>query len=117
MASLQRVLHRRQKSKKDQNFLAPQKKGICIKVFIATPKKPNSANRKAARVRLSNGQLVIAYIPGEGHTLQEHSIVLVQNGGPKDLPGVNYRIIRGKFDCSSVENRRSSRSKYGVKRT
>ena len=95
----------------------PQKRGVCTRVYTTTPKKPNSALRKVAKVRLTNGIEVIAYIPGEGHTLQEHSIVLVQNGGPKDLPGVNYRIIRGKFDCSSVENRRSSRSKYGVKRT
>lgn len=116
MASLKRVLHRKQKLQINQIDQAPQRKGICTRVFIVNPKKPNSANRKVARVRLSNGRLVIAYIPGEGHTLQEHSIVLVKNGGPKDLPGVNYRIIRGKFDCSSVDKRRSSRSKYGVKR-
>ena len=115
MANLNQALKRKPKLRKKTAEL-PQKKGICTRVFILNPKKPNSANRKVARVRLSDGRLVIAFIPGEGHNLQEHSIVLVQNKGPRDLPGVRYRIIRGKYDTSCVEKRRSSRSKYGVKR-
>ncbi len=94
----------------------PQKRGVCLHVYTTTPKKPNSALRKVAKVRLSNGKEVIAYIPGEGHNLQEHSIVLVRGGRVKDLPGVKYHIIRGVLDCAGVEGRRKSRSKYGTKR-
>ena len=92
------------------------KKGVCLKVFTATPKKPNSALRKVARVKLSNGMEVTAYIPGEGHNLQEHSIVLVRGGRVKDLPGVRYHIIRGALDTSGVNERTKRRSKYGTKR-
>ena len=94
----------------------PQKKGVCLQVKIMTPKKPNSALRKVARVRLSNGVEVTAYIPDEGHNLQEHSIVLVRGGRVKDLPGVRYHIVRGTLDAAGVEKRRVSRSKYGVKK-
>ena len=94
----------------------PQKRGVCIRVFTTTPKTPNSALRKVARVRLSNGYEVTAYIPGIGHNLQEHSVVLVRGGRVKDLPGVRYKIIRGALDCAGVEGRRTSRSKYGTKR-
>lgn len=94
----------------------PQKRGVCIRVYTVTPKKPNSALRKVAKVRLSNGREVIAYIPGIGHNLQEHSVVLVRGGRVKDLPGVRYHIIRGTLDAAGVENRRTSRSKYGTKR-
>jgi len=94
----------------------PFKRGVCIAVFTRTPRKPNSALRKVARVRLSNKQEVTAYIPGEGHNLQEHSVVLVKAGRRPDLPGVKYEIVRGKFDTAGVENRRQSRSKYGAKR-
>ena len=93
----------------------PQKRGVCTRVYTTTPKKPNSALRKVARVRLSNGFEVTAYIPGEGHNLQEHSIVLIRGGRVKDLPGVRYHIIRGTFDTSGVDDRKRSRSKYGVK--
>ncbi len=95
----------------------PQKRGVCIQVKTVTPKKPNSALRKVARVRLTNGIEVTAYIPGEGHELQEHSVVLIRGGRVKDLPGVRYHIIRGTLDTSGVANRRQSRSKYGSKRT
>jgi len=94
----------------------PFKRGVCTQVKTMTPKKPNSALRKIARVRLSNGKEVTAYIPGEGHNLQEHSIVLVRGGRVKDLPGVRYHIVRGVLDCTGVDNRRRSRSKYGAKR-
>jgi len=94
----------------------PQKRGVCIRVYVTTPKKPNSALRKVAKVRLSNGKEVIAYIPGEGHNLQEHSVVLVRGGRVKDLPGVKYHIVRGVYDCAGVEGRMQSRSKYGTKR-
>jgi small subunit ribosomal protein S12 len=93
-----------------------QRRGVCVQVRTMTPKKPNSALRKIARVRLSNAQEVTAYIPGEGHNLQEHSIVLVRGGRVKDLPGVRYHIIRGTLDCQGVANRKRSRSKYGAKR-
>ena len=99
---------------------APQKRGVCTRVYTATPKKPNSALRKVARVRLTNGMEVTTYIPGEGHNLQEHSVVLIRGGRVKDLPGVRYHIIRGTLDCRGVENNKSprnqGRSKYGVKR-
>jgi small subunit ribosomal protein S12 len=95
---------------------SPQKRGVCTIVKTMTPKKPNSALRKVARVKLSNKVEVTAYIMGEGHNLAEHSIVLVRGGRVKDLPGVKYHIVRGKYDCTGVENRKTSRSKYGVKR-
>ncbi|MFH2056526.1 MAG: 30S ribosomal protein S12 [bacterium] len=94
----------------------PQKRGVCTRVYTSTPKKPNSALRKVARVRLTNQIEVTAYIPGEGHNLQEHSIVMIRGGRVKDLPGVRYHIIRGTMDASGVENRTQSRSKYGTKR-
>lgn len=94
----------------------PQRKGVCVQVRTMTPKKPNSALRKVARVRLTNGEEVTAYIPGEGHNLQEHSIVLVRGGRVKDLPGVRYHIVRGTLDTTGVQNRKRSRSKYGTKR-
>ena len=95
---------------------APQKRGVCTRVYTTTPKKPNSALRKVARVRLTNGFEVTAYIPGEGHNLQEHSIVLIRGGRVKDLPGVRYHIVRGTLDASGVDGRNQSRSKYGTKR-
>jgi|SRR6056297_825284 len=95
---------------------APFKRGVCTKVYTATPKKPNSALRKIAKVRLSNGIEVLAYIPGEGHNLQEHSIVLIRGGRVKDLPGVRYHIVRGVYDTQGVEGRRQSRSAYGAKK-
>ena len=94
----------------------PQKRGVCTRVYTATPKKPNSALRKIARVRLTNSIEVTAYIPGEGHNLQEHSIVLIRGGRVKDLPGVRYHIIRGALDTAGVEDRKNGRSKYGTKR-
>ncbi len=94
----------------------PFKRGVCLLVKTMTPKKPNSALRKIARVRLSNGQVVTAYIPGEGHNLQEHSVVMVKAGKKRDLPGVKYIIVRGKYDTAGVEKRTTSRSRYGVKR-
>jgi len=94
----------------------PQKRGVCTRVYTTTPKKPNSALRKVARVRLTNGIEVTAYIPGEGHNLQEHSIVLIRGGRVKDLPGVRYHIIRGTLDTGGVEDRKKSRSKYGTKK-
>jgi len=95
---------------------SPQRRGVCTRVYTTTPKKPNSALRKVARVRLTNGREVNAYIPGEGHNLQEHSIVLIRGGRVKDLPGVRYHIIRGTLDTSGVGDRQRSRSKYGTKR-
>ena len=94
----------------------PQKRGVCSRVYTTTPKKPNSALRKVARVRLTNGFEVTAYIPGEGHNLQEHSIVMIRGGRVKDLPGVRYHIIRGTLDAAGVNDRKQSRSKYGAKR-
>ncbi len=94
----------------------PQKRGVCTRVYTSTPKKPNSALRKVARVRLTNGLEVTAYIPGEGHNLQEHSIVLVRGGRVKDLPGVRYHIVRGSLDTAGVKDRKQSRSKYGTKK-
>ena len=94
----------------------PQKRGVCVRVYTSTPKKPNSALRKVARVRLTNGMEVTTYIPGEGHNLQEHSVVLIRGGRVKDLPGVRYHVIRGTMDASGVEERRKGRSKYGAKR-
>ncbi|MGM0574935.1 MAG: 30S ribosomal protein S12 [Myxococcota bacterium] len=94
----------------------PQKRGVCVRVYTSTPKKPNSALRKIARVRLTNGMEVTSYIPGEGHNLQEHSLVLIRGGRVKDLPGVRYHIIRGTLDATGVANRKRGRSKYGTKR-
>ena len=94
----------------------PQKRGVCLRVYTTTPKKPNSALRKVARVKLTNGQEVTAYIPGEGHNLLEHSVVLIRGGRVKDLPGVRYHIIRGTLDTQGLEKRRQRRSKYGAKR-
>ena len=94
----------------------PQKRGVCTRVYTTTPKKPNSALRKVARVRLTNGMEVTSYIPGEGHNLQEHSVVLIRGGRVKDLPGVRYHIIRGTLDTTGVANRKQGRSKYGAKR-
>lgn len=98
------------------NLPCPQKRGVCLKVTTMTPKKPNSALRKIARVRLTNGIEVNAYIPGEGHNLQEHSVVLIRGGRVKDLPGVRYHIVRGKLDTQGVQNRKQGRSLYGAKR-
>ena len=99
-----------------KEYSSPFKKGVCLKVFTVTPKKPNSALRKVARIRLTNGMEVTAYIPGEGHNLQEHSVVLIRGGRVKDLPGVRYHVIRGILDTGGVEGRKQSRSKYGTKR-
>jgi small subunit ribosomal protein S12 len=104
------------KSKSRALDACPQKRGVCTRVYTTTPKKPNSALRKVARVRLTNGIEVTAYIPGEGHNLQEHSIVLIRGGRVKDLPGVRYHIIRGTLDASGVEDRKKGRSKYGAKK-
>jgi len=99
-----------------KKHFSPFKRGVCIRVFTVTPKKPNSALRKVARVRLSNGMEVTAYIPGEGHNLQEHSVVVLRGGRVKDLPGVRYHIVRGVLDASGVEGKKQSRSKYGTKK-
>jgi small subunit ribosomal protein S12 len=105
------------KNKRKSGVCAPQKRGVCVQVKTMTPKKPNSALRKIARVRLTNGIEVTAYIPGEGHNLQEHSVVLIRGGRVKDLPGVRYHIIRGALDAAGVENRKQGRSKYGAKKS
>ena len=116
----QLIKNGRQKVKKKAKTPAlkgsPQKRGVCIRVYTSTPKKPNSALRKVARVRLTNGIEVTSYIPGVGHNLQEHSVVLIRGGRVKDLPGIRYHIIRGTLDSSGVEDRRRGRSKYGTKR-
>ena len=104
------------KSKSAALDSCPQRRGVCTRVYTTTPKKPNSAMRKVAKVRLTNKQEIIAYIPGEGHNLQEHSIVLVRGGRVKDLPGVRYHIVRGSLDTAGVEGRKQQRSKYGTKR-
>ncbi len=106
----------RRKTKSPDLDRCPQRRGVCVRVMTRTPTKPNSALRKVARVRLSNGREVTAYIPGEGHNLQQHSIVLVRGGRVRDLPGVRYHIVRGTRDALGVEGRRRSRSKYGAKR-
>ncbi len=100
-----------------KDYSSPYKRGVCLKVFTVTPKKPNSALRKVARVRLTNGMEVSAYIPGEGHNLQEHSIVLIRGGRVKDLPGVRYHVVRGVLDTGGVEDKKQGRSKYGTKKT
>lgn len=114
--ALQYVLNTYKQRRIRQPKGAPQKRGVCTVVRTMTPKKPNSALRKIARVRLSNGMEVTAYIPGEGHTLQEHSVVLVRGGRVKDLPGVRYHIVRGTLDTTGVNDRKQARSKYGSKR-
>jgi small subunit ribosomal protein S12 len=106
----------KKKTKSRALMNCPQKRGVCTRVYTTTPKKPNSALRKVARVRLTNGFEVTAYIPGEGHNLQEHSIVLIRGGRVKDLPGVRYHIVRGTYDTSGVDDRKQGRSKYGKKR-
>ncbi len=121
MPTIQQLIRiiRKKKSKINKTpalKLCPQRKGICLKVYTTTPKKPNSAIRKIARVKLTNGLEITAYIPGEGHNLQEHSIVLIRGGRVKDLPGVRYKIIRGVLDCNGVKNRCQGRSKYGTKK-
>ena len=117
-SQLVRQGRKRTASKTDSPALqgCPQKRGVCIRVFISTPKKPNSALRKVARVRLTNGIEVTTYIPGVGHNLQEHSIVLIRGGRVKDLPGVRYHVVRGSLDAVGVEGRKNGRSKYGTKR-
>jgi small subunit ribosomal protein S12 len=107
----------RKKSKSPLLDGCPQKRGVCLQVRTMTPKKPNSALRKIARVRLSNGKEATVYIPGEGHNLQEHSIVLVRGGRVRDLPGVRYQVIRGALDCLGVQGRKQSRSRYGAKKS
>ena len=107
---------RRDKSDAPALMGCPQRRGVCTRVYTTTPKKPNSALRKIARVRLTNGMEVTSYIPGEGHSLQEHSIVLIRGGRVKDLPGVRYHIIRGTLDATGVNGRKNGRSKYGTKR-
>lgn len=121
MPTLNQLIKKGRKNKRRRNRVAalqgqPQKKGVCIKVYTTKPKKPNSAIRKVAKVRLSTGKSIISYIPGEGHNLQEHSVVLVRGGRVKDLPGVKFKIIRGKFDLLGVLNRKKSRSRYGAKK-
>jgi|SRR5579885_550179 small subunit ribosomal protein S12 len=106
----------KKKSKAPALQSCSQKRGVCVRVYTTTPKKPNSALRKVARVRLTNGIEITGYIPGEGHSLQEHSVVLIRGGRVKDLPGVRYHIVRGTLDATGVQNRRKSRSKYGAKR-
>jgi small subunit ribosomal protein S12 len=105
----------RNKTKSPALTACPQRRGVCVRVYTTTPKKPNSALRKVARVRLTNGYEITSYIPGEGHNLQEHSVVLVRGGRVKDLPGVRYHIVRGSLDTTGVEKRKQSRSKYGAK--
>jgi small subunit ribosomal protein S12 len=109
-----KLIKKKSKSPALQN--CPQRRGVCIRVYTTTPKKPNSALRKVARIRLTNGIEITGYIPGEGHSLQEHSVVLVRGGRVKDLPGVRYHIVRGTLDSTGVDSRRQSRSKYGAKR-
>lgn len=104
------------KKNRPVRYSSPFKRGVCVKVFTTTPKKPNSALRKVARVRLSNGMEVTAYIPGVGHNLQEHSVVIIRGGRVKDLPGVRYHVVRGLLDASGVEGRKQERSKYGTKK-
>ena len=121
MTTINQLVRKPRKRKVDKNNVPalegkPQKRGVCIRVYTTTPKKPNSALRKVARVRLTNGYEVTSYIGGEGHNLQEHSVVLIRGGRVKDLPGVRYHIIRGTLDCSGVNDRKHSRSKYGTKK-
>ena len=112
-----RKINNRSKNKKEGQLNCPQKRGICLRVYIASPKKPNSANRKVARVKLRDNKEIIAYIPGEGHNLQEHSNVLVRGGRVKDLIGVRFKILRGVYDTDPIFKRKQARSKFGVKKT
>lgn len=118
MSTLNQVIKNKRQKKKRKYRIAlekcPQKKGVCIKVFIQTPRKPNSAKRKVARLKLSNNKRIFGYIPGEGHNLKEHSVVLIRGGRVKDLPGVKYKLIRGKYDFEPVLKRKKRRSKYGT---
>ena len=121
MPTIQQLVRNGRTSKRNKSSTpalkgAPQRRGVCTRVYTVTPKKPNSALRKVARVRLSSGMEVTAYIPGEGHNLQEHSIVLVRGGRVRDLPGVRYKIIRGTLDTAGVRDRRQARSRYGAKK-
>ena len=121
MATINQLVRKPRKAKIEKSNVpalegCPQKRGVCTRVYTTTPKKPNSALRKVARVRLTNGMVVTSYIPGVGHNLQEHSIVMIRGGRVKDLPGVRYHIIRGALDTSGVEGRTQRRSKYGTKR-
>ena len=121
MATINQTLRLTRISKKKKNKVAalqqnPQKKGICLKVFTMTPKKPNSALRKVVRIKLTNNLRITAHVPGEGHNLQEYSIVLIRGGRARDLPSVRYKVIRGKYDLESVRNRKTRRSKYGIKK-
>ncbi|EAU53524.1 30S ribosomal protein S12 [Mariprofundus ferrooxydans] len=121
MPTVNQLIRKSRKDKRKINKVpalqaCPQRRGVCTRVYTTTPKKPNSALRKVARVRLTNGQEVTAYIPGEGHKLQEHSVVLIRGGRVKDLPGVRYHILRGVLDTTGVESRKQARSKYGAKR-
>jgi len=121
MPTINQLIRNQRKDKRKINKVpalqaCPQRRGVCTRVYTTTPKKPNSALRKVARVRLTNGQEVTAYIPGEGHKLQEHSVVLIRGGRVKDLPGVRYHILRGVLDTTGVDGRRQGRSKYGAKR-
>ena len=121
MTTINQLVRKPRKTKKVKSTVpalesCPQKRGVCVKVYTTTPKKPNSALRKVARVRLSNGFEVTAYIPGEGHNLQEHSVVLIRGGRVKDLPGVRYHILRGNLDTQGVANRKKRRSLYGTKK-
>jgi small subunit ribosomal protein S12 len=120
LPSIQQLIRLGRKNKRTRSTAPalqenPQRRGVCTRVYTVTPKKPNSALRKVARVRLTNGMEITAYIPGIGHNLQEHSVVLVRGGRVKDLPGVRYHIVRGTLDCGGVENRKQSRSKYGAR--
>jgi small subunit ribosomal protein S12 len=121
MPTINQLCRKKRLAKKKRNKTpalqsCPQKKGVCTKIFLRTPKKPNSALRKLAKLRLTNDKRITAYIPGEGHNLQEYSTVLVRGGRVKDLPGVKYHLIRGKLDLSGLKNRKTSRSKYGTKK-
>ncbi|GIX22377.1 MAG: 30S ribosomal protein S12 [Gammaproteobacteria bacterium] len=121
MTTINQLVRKPRKSRRAKTTVpalegCPQKRGVCTRVYTTTPKKPNSALRKVARVRLTNGYEVTSYIGGEGHNLQEHSVVLIRGGRVKDLPGVRYHIVRGSLDCQGVANRKQGRSKYGVKR-
>ena len=121
MPTLNQLIKNKRKQKIKQNKVpalqgCPQKRGTCLKVYVTTPKKPNSAFRKVAQVRLSNKKKVIAYIPGEGHKLQEHSVILMRGGRLQDVPGVKYHLIRGKFDLEPLYTRKKGRSKYGVRK-
>ena len=121
MPTIQQLVRKGRQSKRRKESTpalqgAPQRRGVCTRVYTATPKKPNSALRKVARVRLTSGVEITAYIPGEGHNLQEHSIVLVRGGRVRDLPGVRYKVVRGTLDTAGVRERRKARSRYGVKR-